>query len=132
MDDKKGEIVMKIDSNLLKVMMEIGFLGTRHSRLNESATVFGGIAKARPKSAYPQIGLGSVAMGHGDFSKAVDILRNSPATEQAERDLCDGFLGMALKLAGYEDESRTVLIRLKKEGVNEAAIRMSNTLLGDD
>lgn len=123
---------MKIDSNLLKAMMEIGFLGTRHGRLNESATVFGGIAKARPNSAYPRIGLGSVAMGHGDFSRAVDIFRAAPATEQAERDLCDGFLGMALMLAGYKEESRTVLTRLKEEGVNEAAIRMSDTLLSDD
>ena len=120
---------MKFDSNLLKLLMEVGFLATKTGRLNDAATIFQGVAWARPKSGYPHIGLGCVAMGQGNFEKAVEILTDAPAKERAERDLCMGFLAMALKLNGRNDECRDVVSRLKNEGENEVAVRMAERML---
>lgn len=120
---------MKVDSDLLKLLMEMGFLSTKMGRLEEAETIFCGVAQARPQSAYPQIGLGCVAMGRGDISKAVDILSGAPSTEPAERDLCMGFLAMALKLGGLGEECRKVSTRLQSEGVNEVAVRMAGKLM---
>ena len=119
---------MNIDSDLLKLLMETGFMATNAGRLDEAATIFGGVARARPNSAYPRIGLGCVAMGRGNYAQAVEILNTAPAKEQAERDLCLGFLGMALKLGGYESECQTVLNQLQSEGENEVAVRMAGRL----
>lgn len=120
---------MKIDSNLLKLLMEMGFLAVNTGRLGKAAVIFKGVAQARPESVYPHIGLGCVAMGRGDYAGATEILNNAPVTERAERDLCQGFLGMALKLDGRHGESRQVLIRLQTEGENEVAVRMAGRLM---
>ena len=120
---------MNVDSDLLKLLMEIGFIATNTGRLGEAETIFGGLTKVRPSSGYPRIGLGCVAMGRGDFSKAANILRSTPTQEKKERDLCQGFLGMALKLGGYEDEYRSVLNQLIADGENEVAIRMAEKLM---
>jgi Flp pilus assembly protein TadD len=120
---------MKIESDLLKLLMEMGFLAVNTGRLGEAAVIFKGVARARPNSAYPRIGLGCVAMGRGDYAGAAEILNNAPATERAERDLCQGFLGMALKLDGRSDECREVLHQLQAEGENEVAVRMAGRLM---
>jgi hypothetical protein len=70
-----------------------------------------------------------VAIGHGEFSKAVKVLRDAPANEPAERELCNGFMGLALKLDGNAGESRNVLTQLFNEGGNEVAVRMAGKLL---
>jgi lipopolysaccharide biosynthesis regulator YciM len=120
---------MKIDPDLLKLLMEVGFMATNGGRLKEATTIFKGVSCARPQSAYPRIGLGCVAMGYGQYAQAVEILREAPAQEAGERDLCQGFLGMALKLGGFHDECRRVLTRLQDEGQNEVAVRMADKLL---
>jgi Flp pilus assembly protein TadD len=120
---------MKIDSDLLKLLMEMGFLAINAGRLGEAETIFQGVAQARPNSGYPQIGLGCVAMGRGDYDKAAEILRDSPAKEQEERDLCMGFMAMALKLNGRNAECQDVVSRLQAEGKNEVAVRMADKLL---
>lgn len=125
----KRRATMEIDSDLLKLLMEIGFLATDQGRLKEAGAIFEGVAKARPNSAYPRIGLGCVAMGLGEFDRAIELLNAAPAKDDGERDLSLGFLGMALKLAGRNDESRIVLSRLLDNGGNEAAVRMAGRLL---
>jgi Flp pilus assembly protein TadD len=120
---------MKIDSDLLKLLMETGFMAANGGRLGEAETIFKGLAVARPGSVYPQIGLGCVAMGRGEFEQAAEILRAAPAGERGEQDLCQGFLGMALRLGGNEDECRAVLTRLQDEGENPVAVRMAGKLL---
>ena len=120
---------MKIDSDLLKVLMEMGFLAIKAGKLGEAETIFQGVAQARPTSGHPQIGLGCVAMGRGDFDKAVEILEGAPAKEREERDLCMGFLAMALKLDGRSEECREVVARLQAEGKNEVAVRMAGRMM---
>jgi hypothetical protein len=120
---------MKIDSELLKLLMEVGFMATNSGRLSEAATIFKGLTRARPQSVYPRIGLGCVAMGSGQFAQAVEILKQAPVKADGERDLCQGFLGMALKLGGFEEECRSVLGQLQSEGQNEVAVRMAGKLL---
>jgi Flp pilus assembly protein TadD len=119
----------KIDSDLLKLLMEVGFMATNTGRLEEAAAIFEGVASARPKSAYPCIGLGCVAMGLGRFPEAVEILKQAPAGEPDEHELCQGFLGMALKLGGDHDEGRSVLTDLQTRGQNAVAVNMAAKLL---
>lgn len=120
---------MEIDIELLKLLMQMGFLATHKGRLGEAAAIFEGVNQARPNSAFPHIGLGCVAMGRGDFSKAVEVLRNAPATLTSERELCNGFMGLAFKMDGQAEESRTILTQLLNEGENEVAVRMAGKLL---
>jgi Flp pilus assembly protein TadD len=120
---------MQIDVELLKLLMEMGFRAANTGRWEEAAAMFGGVNQARPDSAFPHIGLGCVAMGRGDFSKAVTVLRNAPANAPGERELCNGFMGLALRLDGHMDESREVLTQLMNEGENEVAVRMAGKLL---
>jgi Flp pilus assembly protein TadD len=120
---------MKIESDLVKLLMEIGFLAGRSGRLREAGLIFNGVAKARPNSAYPRIGLGYVAMACGQFAKATEILRSAPAGEREESELCQGFLGMALQLDGQQHEAREILTQLQDEGKNEVAVLMAGNLL---
>jgi len=115
--------------NCIKLIMEIGFLATNYGRLDTGSEIFGYLSRARPQSAYPKIGLGCVAMGYGKFETAAEILSIAPCTEQKEHDLCQGFLGMALKLGGETEKSIRVLEKLKAEGKNEVALAMAEKLL---
>lgn len=120
---------MNIDSDLLKLLMEVGFIATNNGRPGDAETIFGGLSQVRPNSGYPRIGLGCAAMARGDIPKAVDILRSAPYQDKEEHELCQGFLGMALKLGGYEDECRSVLNQLISEGNNQVAVRLAENLM---
>ena len=120
---------MKIDPDFLKLLMQMGFLATRKFRLAEAGVIFNGVAKARPESPFPQIGLACVAMGYGNAPKAIEILNDAPVKDRNAWALRQGFLGMALKLEGRGDECRTILTQLQEEGGNQAAVRMAGKLL---
>lgn len=120
---------MEINAELLRLLMEMGFMATNKGHLGEAAAIFEGVNQARPNSAFPHIGLGCVAIGRGEFTKAVEVLRNAPANAPAERELCNGFMGLALKLGGSAEESRSVLSQVANEGENEVAVRMAGMLL---
>ena len=126
---KERDKTMKIESEFIRLLMEMGFLATRVGRLHEAETIFKAAAHVQPSSAYPQIGLGCVAMGRGNIETAVQILNNAPANERSERELCMGFLGMALKLGGYGEESRSVLAHLQTEGESQLAVNMADKLM---
>ena len=123
---------MEIDSKLLKLMMEIGFLAADKGQLAEAETIFYGVSKARPNSAYPYVGAGYVAMNKNEFEKAIAILRNAPHQDAKEKELSGGFLGMALKFAGYNEEAHRLLSDIKENGVNNTAVKMASVLLEKD
>ena len=120
---------MKIDPDFLKLLMQMGFLATRKFKLAEAGVIFNGVAKARPESPFPQIGLACVAMGYGNAPKAIQILNEAPVKDRNAWALRQGFLGMALKLEGRAVECRTILTQLQDEGGNAAAVRMADKLL---
>jgi tetratricopeptide (TPR) repeat protein len=123
---------MEIDSELLKLLMEIGFLAGDKGRLPEAQTIFEGVSKARPQSAYPYIGTAYVAMNKSEFEKAIAILRDAPHQDAKEKEISGGFLGMALKFAGYNEEAQRVLSDIKENGIDEIAINMASVLLEKD
>ena len=122
---------MKIDPDLIKLLMQMGYMAINMNRLNEAKTIFRGLAKARPDISYPKIGLGCTAIANGDFASAIEILNGATTMEstETERDLCRSILGIALKLEGRHDESQEVLNQLRTEGAHETAIGIADKFM---
>lgn len=122
---------MKIERNLLKCLMEVGYMAANTKRLKAADIIFNGLVAARPQSPYPQFGLGYVAICRGKFHQAMDIFKAAPVKTPRDYDMCQGYIGMTLKLAGQTDEAHTVLTQLQTEGQNEEAVRIARKLLAD-
>lgn len=116
-------------AELLKMLMEIGFVAKDNGFLVEAEKIFEGVSKCRPYCAYPVIGIATVAMNRGQFKKAVDILHCAPIQDSMEKQLRDSFLGKALKLAGYIESAREILNDIIKNGTYDVAINMARDIL---
>jgi predicted Zn-dependent protease len=123
---------MKVEIELLRLLVEIGFLAESRGMLFEAETIFEGVSKYRPNSAYPLIGKASVIMNKGEFKEAISILSNAPYQDNKEKELRDSYLGKALKLAGYNNEANNVLKNVKENGTYDMAVNYANALLEND
>jgi predicted Zn-dependent protease len=109
--------------------MEIAILNYDKGFVIESEIIFEAISYCRPKSAYPSIGMACIQMQKGNLENAIRILRSTSWQDYMQKELCDSYLGKALKLAGYNEEANAILNNLIKNGKYEVAIKFARDLL---
>ncbi len=122
---------LKIDKKILKLLMETGFLSADIGRLEKAEDIFLGIAKVRPGNINPEIGLAYVDMGRQSFEKAISRLKKAIQTKTTDTDLCKSFLGMAFKLAKYEEQSQNILTEVINNGQDKVAVNLAKSLLNE-
>ncbi len=120
---------MQADTNLVQLLMEIGYLAAGYGFYKEANTIFKGVRAARPKSEFPFIGMAVVKMNQGKYHDAIAVLNDHALRNNPESGLAKSFLGLALKLAGDTRKSREILLQVNPSAGNRAAADMAQALL---
>lgn len=120
------------DKAFLQLLMETGFLAVDTNHFEKAEVIFEGVAAAAPESARPEIGLAYAALSSGNAEKAVALLEKSISKNPKEKDLCNSFLGLALRLTGQNEKSKKILAAIVENGNNAAAINMAKGILQEN
>jgi hypothetical protein len=120
---------MEIDTKLIRLLMEVGYLAGGHGFFKESETIFEGLKAVRSESEYPIIGLAITKMNAKKNDEAVEILREQALKLNPDSDMAKCFLGLSLKLSGMNHESRKVLEDVVENGNSEEAVNMARSFL---
>ncbi|MFN3146703.1 MAG: hypothetical protein ACE368_16355 [Paracoccaceae bacterium] len=102
------DVQITLDSNLVRMMADIGFLGISRGRFDDAATVFAALRAVRPDEDVGVIGGAVACLGTRDVAGALRILR---AARQSETVLA--FSCVALMQDGQRDAARDILADLE-------------------
>jgi Flp pilus assembly protein TadD len=122
--------LLENDSQLPKLLMEIGYVATGAGFNREAVTIFEGVAALRPDSEMPWIGLAVVELNGGRPNEARRLLQNEALRRAPQNETAKSFLGLALKQAGHSAESFAILNEVADHGRDAAARAMASGLLG--
>lgn len=122
---------MEIEDKLLKLLMEVGYLGCGYGYFKDAVTVFGGLETLCPNSDSPFIGLAVATISRGHYEKAVEILRDQVLKKFPDSDMSRSFLGFALKITGKRTESEAILDEVVRNNRDEAAVNLAKALLAE-
>lgn len=120
-----------LDREALRLLADIGFIGTQTGKLAAARAIFDSLRVLRPDAALPFIGLAMVHLSAEQAEVAAHILRED-ALKQHPTDLeVKAFLGLALHCAGRGSEAYKVLNEVVTLGgsSDEAHVRMAGRLL---
>jgi hypothetical protein len=126
-----GANTSEIGTPLVRLMMEIGYLATGNGFSAEADLIFEGLRAVRPASEIPIIGLAVTRMNSGRHFEAVSLLQEQALRLCPGSELAQGFLGLALRLAGHTGRSQSVLEDLAAKATNPCAGAMARALLAD-
>ncbi len=101
---------MNVETECLRLLGKIGFMACLEDSLpKEAEKIFSAAVLARPDQPTPYIGLALSNMGIGDFSKAIELLRDKALKIDPGHDRAKVLLSMALKMDGRASESQELL-----------------------
>jgi hypothetical protein len=126
-----GGDTFEIGTPLIRLMTEIGYLATGSGFSAEADVIFEGVRAVRPGSEVPIIGLAVNRMNAGRPLEAVSVLEQQALRLSPGSELAQGFLGLALRLAGHTGRSQAVLENLAAKATNPCAGAMARALLAD-
>lgn len=122
---------MEISTDLVKLLMEIGYVAVGSGLSAEAAAIFAGVEAARPESELPAIGLAVSQMNSGRADEAVRTLRDKALVRKPDSQIAKSFLGLALKLAGFQADSRALLSEVVQANAHAEAVAMAQSLLAE-
>lgn len=117
------------DPELPKLLLEIGYMAAGTGLFAQADTIFHGLAAHRPDSELPWVGVAVARMNAGQPDEATRILREEALKRVPGSDVAKSFLGLSLKLAGYNAESVRVLEEVVATGQETSAVAMARSLL---
>lgn len=120
---------MEIETTLIQLLMEAGYLAGGYGFFEESEKIFDGITAVRPESELPLIGMAVTKMNAGKYEEAARILWDKALKLNPESDLAKSFLGLTLKLSGLIAESQAILKEVLEANKDETAVNMARNLL---
>jgi Flp pilus assembly protein TadD len=129
-----SDAVIPLTSDDMRLIAEIGFIGTQSGQLAASRALFEALQVLRPQSTLPHIGRALAALEAQRGDDAIRILRDEALQQHPGDAEVMAFLGLALHNARRTTEARQVLNAVvTQEGMgNEPAIRMAQKLLALD
>jgi hypothetical protein len=116
----------------MRLIAEIGFMGTQSGQLAAARALFDALSVLRPQSTLPHIGRAMVALGADRPDDAARILRDEGLKQHPGDAELTAFLGLALHAAGRVAEAAKVLASVADQhGVSpdEPCVRMATKLL---
>lgn len=120
---------LTISDDQLRVMLETGYILREAARFDEAAAVFSGVAELLPGSEVPQVGLGTVYLQRGDFSKAQEIcieaVSKNPSSLYARVHYAE-----ALLFGGNREQAEIELNKIIAENPDSPHSQTAEALLG--
>lgn len=116
---------------LVQLLMEVGYVAAGNGFYKEAVVIFEGVRAIRPDSPFPEIGAAVLELNRRRANRAITILRDSALVKDPESDLAKSFLGLALRQAGYTQQSRNLLEEVVAANRDPVAVDMAAALLSD-
>jgi predicted Zn-dependent protease len=126
-----GDANFPLNADSLRLIAEIGFMGTESDQAAPARALFKALRILRPQSTTPYIGLALAALRVEKTDEAIRILREEGLAAHPNDTELLAFLGLALQAAGNISEAKTVLSAVlnQESGANDASRRMAAKLL---
>ena len=106
-------------------------MATENGFHKEASQIYKALVVARPESEIPLIGYAVVTMNLGCHKEAISILEDKALKLNPKSDLAKSFLGLAYRLDGNNEKSKSLLESVVKSGSDEGAKHMAETLLSN-
>lgn len=116
-------------TELVRTLMEVGYLAIGFGRFADAETIFAGVQAARPESELPAIGRAVVRLNTGRPQDAVKLLSDEALRRNPDSDLAKSFLGLALKQNGENSRSQQLLQEVADRNANAEAVALAKSLL---
>ncbi|RYX93949.1 MAG: tetratricopeptide repeat protein [Comamonadaceae bacterium] len=125
---------LPLDREAMRLLAEIGFVGTLSGPVGATKTLFEALQQLRPDSNLPLIGLALNDLAAKRPDDAVRTLREVALKRSPEDAEVQAFLGLALQKAGQSAEARRVLMTVLQNRTADAEphVRMAMKLLQSD
>lgn len=125
---------MPLDRDTMRLIAEIGFMGTQSGQLAAARAIFDSLLVLRPDSTLPCIGLAVTDLAADRPQDAARTLREKGLKHHPGDPELMAFLGLALQGAGQSDEARKVLCTVVEQNSTSTApyVRMARKLLSID
>ncbi|HTH80749.1 MAG TPA: tetratricopeptide repeat protein [Ramlibacter sp.] len=122
-----------LDSDDLRILAEIGFMGAQSGQAPAARALFEALAVLRPLSTLPHIGLAQAAMGANKNQEGVRILREALKKHPGDVELT-AFLGLALHASGEAAQARKMMNTVieKASEADATSVAMARKLLALD
>ncbi|HEY1053452.1 MAG TPA: hypothetical protein VGE39_26955 [Prosthecobacter sp.] len=121
--------MVHIDSELVRLLMRIGYAAAWQGLHKEAVAIFDGVGAVRPESEVPIIGAAVVAMLSGHEDVAVRTLREGALGLNPDSAQALAHLGVALRLRGDEDEGTSLLQEVASQTADPDAAAMARNVL---
>ncbi|MBB5037724.1 hypothetical protein [Prosthecobacter dejongeii] len=121
--------MVPIDSELVRLLMRLGYAAAWQGLHKESVAIFDGVAAVRPESEMPVIGAAVVAMLTGHEHMAVETLREGALALNPDSALARAHLGVAQRLCGAEEEGLALLQEVATQTTDADAATLAGNVL---
>lgn len=97
-------MALVLDTNDVKLLVELGFVALSAGLLKEAEVIFTGVKSARPAGEAGPLGLALLRMAQGNLDEAISILKAQRRSVAAKT-----FLGLALARHGDRKQAQKTL-----------------------
>lgn len=116
---------MEIDSELVRLLMRIGYAAGWNGHYPQALAIFRGVGAVRPESEVPLIGAAIVGMLAKDYDLATKALERA-RENHPKNDLVAAHLGCLLRLKGEEEEGQALLASIATDSDDPSAQAMAS------
>jgi len=120
-----------VGTEVVQLLMEAGFVAIGRGMFSEATAIFAGVAAIRPDNEMPIVGQAIAQLNSGRVAEAVGTLRNKALALKPDSQIAKSFLGLALKLEGFQAESRALLDEVVKNNSAPEAVALAQSLLAE-
>jgi len=118
-----------VRTEVVQLLMEAGFLAVGKGMFPQATAIFAGVAAVRPESELPIVGQAIAQMNSGRADDAIQTLKNKALVLNPDSQIARSFLGLALKIGGFQAESRALLSEVVKNNSAPEAVALAQDLL---
>lgn len=120
--------MLNVNSDVVRQLMEVGYVAAGRGLTPFAERIFAAVEAVRPDSDAPAIGQAMAMLNAGEPGEAVSILRAASA-KFPQSETVKSFLGLALQVAGMNQESTTLLREVLDKGSDLKAKAMAEAVL---
>ncbi|MDR1433005.1 MAG: hypothetical protein LBI61_01525 [Puniceicoccales bacterium] len=120
---------MPVSSELVRLLMDVGYVATGRGLQTRAEAVFAGAIAARPNSEFPLIGLGVCKINFGDFVAAAKILSEKALKINPSSGLAKCFLAIAVKSLGRKDYAYELASQVITSCEETAAVTLAKSIV---
>ena len=127
---KEVRDMLEVPTEIVKLLMEIGYIAVGQGLYRESRAIFEALRRARENSEYPLIGLAVCELNAGQGDVALKLLEEAENLN-SENYLIKSFKGLAYKVMGEIFKAKEVLEDVLSNTEQKDALNLARALLDE-